>query len=189
MNTSSSNFARTFTLLALAAASLVWSGCATAGVSSASAPAAKVDYPAEAFNGLSPKPILMGAFEPLHRAEAYVKAHPGADYVVGSGDSMLPLYRDHTVLVIEKNQINELKRGMTVVFIGDNGFPVAHTLVRQTANGWVAIGLGNNENDHTLVRSSNYIGTVTQAFEPNENPMVAILHRNNSNVGAIASAD
>jgi hypothetical protein len=171
-----------FLTLTTLIATLGWSGSVSAQAGT------KADYPTEALNGMSPQPVLMGAFEPLHRAEAYVKAHPGSDYVVGSGDSMLPLYRDHTVLVIEPTPLSELKRGMTVVFVGDNGFPVAHTLVRQTRKGWVAMGLGNQEADDRLVRADNYIGTVIAAYEPNENPMVAIL-RKSPRTQAIASAN
>ena len=43
-------------------------------------------------------------------------------------DSMLPLYQDFlTVLVVQAMSMAELRRGMTVVFIGDQGRkPVAH---------------------------------------------------------------
>src|SRR5579859_4826157 len=56
--------------------------------------------------------------------ETFVAAHPGTDLVVGRGGSMLPLYRDHTVLVVETVDMAQLAPGMTVVFIGDTGAPV-----------------------------------------------------------------
>ena len=77
---------------------------------------------------------------------------------------MLPLYRDRTVLVVRKVATNDLQAGMTVVFIGDQGRLVAHTLLDPTPNGWVAIGVGNREPDHTRVRRTNLVGVVVKAY-------------------------
>jgi hypothetical protein len=55
---------------------------------------------------------------------------------------------------------------MTVVFIGDRGRPVAHTLIENTASGWRAIGLGNREPDRTRVRFGNLLGVVVRAYAP-----------------------
>jgi len=162
--------------------SLGWSGCAT------TQPVAVRRYPIESLNlDASPKPERVGPFEGLHRAAAYVAAHPGSDYMVGSGDSMLPLYKDHTVIITERQPMDSLKVGMTVVFIGESGMPVAHTLVEKTSRGWVTQGLGNTEPDRVMVRSGNYLGTVIRAFEPSENPMVAILRHRPT--GALASSE
>ena len=99
-------------------------------------------------------------------AEAYVACHPGCDAVVGSGDSMLPLYRDRTVLVVRTVEASELRRGMTAVFIGDQGRPVAHVLIEKTPRGWRAMGLGNREPDRTRVGYRNLIGVVVKAYAP-----------------------
>jgi hypothetical protein len=83
------------------------------------------------------------------------------------------------VLVLETMHVSAWRVGMTVVFIGDQGRPVAHTLVSKTSRGWIACGLGNSERDRTLVRASNYIGTVVRAFAPTQEsssvPLVAGL--------------
>ena len=100
-------------------------------------------------------------------AEAYVASHSGCDTLVGSGTSMMPLYRDRTVLVVQLMGMSELRRGMTVVFVGDQGRPVAHTLIERTPRGWMARGIGNPEPDRTPVQSGNYLGTVIKAFAPN----------------------
>lgn len=100
-------------------------------------------------------------------AESYAAAHPGCDVVVGSGDSMMPVYRDRTVLVVQAMPMAQLRKGMTVIFIGRLGQPVAHTLVEKTARGWVSMGLANGQPDATRVRAQNYIGTVIKAFAPN----------------------
>ena len=86
--------------------------------------------------------------------------------MVGRGNSMLPLYHDQTVLVVQSVSMPELQAGMTVVFIGDQGHPVAHTLLEKTPSGWWAIGMGNREADRTRVRFSNLIGVVVRAYAP-----------------------
>ena len=86
--------------------------------------------------------------------------------MIGSGGSMLPLYPDRTVLIVQRRPMSELREGMTVVFIGDRGRPVAHVLVSKTGRGWMARGLANDANDRSLVRLSNYLGTVVKAFTP-----------------------
>lgn len=117
-------------------------------------------------NALSPAPEAVALREAWRLAESCAAAHPRREIVVGRGDSMLPLYRDGTVLVLEAMDTSSWRAGMTVVFIGDRGRPVAHTLVRKTWRGWIAGGLANAERDRTLVRPENYLGTVVRAFAP-----------------------
>jgi hypothetical protein len=136
---------------------MVLGGCA-------SGPAAvAVAFPATT---LSPVPELVAPRDAWPLAEAYVREHPGSEVVVGSGNSMLPLYRDRTVLVLQPIAMGELQRTMTVVFVGDQGRPVAHVLTEKTARGWRAIGMGNHECDLTLVRYDNLIGVVVKAYAP-----------------------
>ena len=99
-------------------------------------------------------------------AESYAATIPAGDVMVGSGDSMMPLYPDRTVIVVQRMPMAELRSGMTVVFIGDRGLPVAHTLVNRTSRGWTVKGLANDYLDRTLVRSFNYLGTVVRAYLP-----------------------
>lgn len=100
-------------------------------------------------------------------AEAFAATHERCAVVVGSGDSMLPLYRDRTVLVLQTMEMSQLRCGMTVVFLGDRGRPVAHMLLEFTPRGWIAMGTGNLEPDSTPVRSRNYISTVVKTYAPN----------------------
>ena len=99
-------------------------------------------------------------------AEKFADANARCEVMLGRGDSMLPLYRDQTVLVVRSVPMGDLRQGMTVVFIGDHGRPVAHTLLEKTAAGWVAIGLGNREPDRTRVRFGNLLGVVVRAYAP-----------------------
>ena len=98
-------------------------------------------------------------------ANAYAGSREGAEVVLGLGDSMAPLYRNRTLLVIEKQPFETLAPGMTVVFIGDTGSQVAHSLIRRVPGGWEARGVGNNYRDNELVTPANFLGRVTQAIE------------------------
>ncbi len=115
---------------------------------------------------MSPRPERVAPREAWRLAESLAAGKRACEVMIGSGGSMLPLYPDRTVLVVERLPIAKLKRGMTVVFIGDSGRPVAHTLIEKTPRGWVAQGLANGERDRTLVRERNYLGAVVRAFTP-----------------------
>ncbi len=113
---------------------------------------------------LSPVAEPASPREALRLAEAYEAEHPGCETMMGTGDSMLPLYRDQTVLVVQPVAFADLRRSMTVVFVGDRGRPVAHVLTEKTPRGWRAIGLGNGEPDLTMVRYANLVGVVVKAY-------------------------
>lgn len=114
----------------------------------------------------SPRPECVAASDAWKLAEACAAGLVGGDVMLGQGDSMLPLYPDRTVIVVQRQEMSELRPGMTVVFIGDSGRPVAHTLVAKTSRGWTAKGVGNSYLDRTTVRVQNYVGTVVRAFMP-----------------------
>jgi hypothetical protein len=114
----------------------------------------------------SPRPEVIAARDAWRLAEALTAAKPDHEILLGRGGSMLPLYPDGTVLVVQRLPMAELRAGMTVVFIGDRGRPVAHALVEKTFFGWLAKGLNNAEADRTRVRTDNYLGTVVRAFTP-----------------------
>ena len=73
----------------------------------------------------------------LTKAQEYVREHPGSDFAIGSGDSMLPYYRDRTLVILERPAICDLKPGQMAVFMSSNGRPIAHVLLRRTAWGWM----------------------------------------------------
>ena len=142
-------------------AALWLGGCATANPVTVGATRAAATL-------ASPAVELVPAHEAWRLAEEFARTQPDAEAWVGSGDSMRPLYRDHTVLVVRRIAMSELHAGMTVLYLGDNGRPVAHTLMERTVRGWRVVGLGNAEPDETLVRYNNYIGTVIRAYWPAE---------------------
>lgn len=151
----------------VAVAGLGWSGCATQ---------TSARFSPQAVAAMSPAAEVVQPFDAMRFAKKYVVAHPGTEFLVGSGDSMLPLYKDHTVVVTQKIAVADLKAGMTAVYLGDSGRPVAHVLVRKTSEGWIAMGVGNLACDETLVTQDNLIGIVVRAFEPTSSPMIALLN-------------
>jgi hypothetical protein len=125
---------------------------------------------------MSPAVELVQPFEAMRLGNKYVVEHPGTDFLVGSGNSMLPLYKDHTVLVMQRIAMSELRVGMTAVYVGDSGWLVAHVLVNKTPDGWIAKGVGNAGCDPTLVTEGNLLGVVVKAFEPSSSLLAALLN-------------
>jgi len=147
---------------------VAWTGSACAAQASA-----KVSP--EAVAAFSPVPVVVRSFEAIHLGLAYAASHSGTRIFVGSGGSMLPLYRDQTVVVTQRISMADLRAGMTVAYVGESGRPVAHVLVKKTFGGWVAMGFGNKASDSALVTRDNLIGVVVKAFEPTNSPLVALL--------------
>lgn len=115
---------------------------------------------------LSPLPEPVAPREALRVAEDLLATYDDCEVMFGLGGSMLPLYPDRTILIVRRLPMSELRSGMTVVFVGDRGRPVAHTLQKRTLWGWKVKGLANAEADRTLVKDRNYLGTVIRAFTP-----------------------
>jgi hypothetical protein len=156
---------------AIALGALGCSGCATQAASR---------YSPESVAAMSPRAQDVGPFEAMRLATKYVADNPGTDFLVGSGDSMLPLYKDHTVVVMQRIAMSDLKAGMTAVYVGESGKPVAHVLVKRTSIGWLAMGVGNADCDVTPVTQSNLMGIVIKAYQPSGSPLVALLNESAS---------
>lgn len=84
--------------------------------------------------------------------------------LMGTGDSMRPIYGDNTVLVIAKIDYNLLKPGMQVAYVTQAGMRVLHVLVEKDARGWRVQGLNNEGVDRERVTSGNLIGVVYASF-------------------------
>jgi hypothetical protein len=165
-----SSISRWSALGLIALSGLGWSGCATQTA---------VRYSPAAVAAMSPAAEVVQPFEAIRLGKKYVVEHPGTDFLVGSGDSMMPLYRDHTVIVTQKIAVTDLRAGMTAVYIGDSGRPVAHVLVKNTSDGWIAMGVGNASCDSTQVTGANLLGIVVKAFQPSSSPLVALINESN----------
>lgn len=114
----------------------------------------------------SPKPEVAPVSQAWRLAEEYAASQQNAEAFFGCGNSMSPLYTNHTIIVVEKQSPECLESGMTVVFVNDLNHRVAHTLVKKTSTGWAVAGLSNGYLDSTVVTDKNYIGTITRAWTP-----------------------
>lgn len=134
-------------------------GALFAGCSSITRPA-----PAEIFAELAPAPAQVPTQLVLVAAESQAALHEGDFVLVGAGESMLPLYRQGTAVVVHPTSYFMLKRGMPVVYRNRQGTPVAHLLVERSERGWIARGINNPAADEDLVTANNLIGVVKAAF-------------------------
>jgi hypothetical protein len=159
-------FSRWSALGVIALCGLGWSGCATQTA---------LRYCPADVAAMSPAAAVVQPFDAMRFGKQYVTEHAGTEFLVGSGDSMLPLYRDHTVVVTRRVDFSELRSGMTAVYFGESGRPVAHVLVKKTFEGWIAMGVGNAKCDSTPVTKANLLGVVVKAFEPSKSPALALL--------------
>ena len=155
-----------FIFAALITGSLFTTGCSTTSVTA-------MDLPLQEIAKYSPRPTMVTPYEAIEGAQKYVREHPGADYSIGSGDSMLPLYQDQAVIVTERPSMVQLHLGQTVVFMGQNGVPVAHTLIKHTNEGWITMGLGNPVADEGFLTETAYMGVVVKAYQPTGSSILA----------------
>ncbi len=152
-------------ITALLLGSSIWSGCASLGD-------AKLSLASVA--ALSPAPVATTSAAGALDARQFVATHPGAEIALGTGDSMLPFYKNNTLLAVTKLPIAQLKPGMTVVFKSAEGWPVAHAVVEKTSDGWVTQGLHNAQADAMVMTEQNYVGVVARAYQLDVNPMFAL---------------
>lgn len=89
---------------------------------------------------------------------------PGRLPVVGTGKSMQPIYGDNTMLVINTIAYEDLRAGMTVVYMNRRGLRVAHQLVEKITGGWRVKSLNNERFDEELVTPENLVGVVYASF-------------------------
>lgn len=122
------------------------------------------------FTGKSPRPILLPEADAWQHAADLAGRTPGAFVLAGMGDSMLPLYRPGTVLVLQKTSFERLERGQTAVYRNSSDHTVAHVLVTRARDGWRITGLNTKQHDMEPVRPENFVGVVIAAFEPADAP-------------------
>jgi hypothetical protein len=99
------------------------------------------------------------------RAEAFAHTRKYAQVWRGLGLSMEPLIPPEAWIVTETLPYDTLERGQVVLFNRSLGRRVAHALVKKTSEGWITVGVNNQQiADHTRVTRRNYLGVVTAAF-------------------------
>lgn len=112
----------------------------------------------------TPATTIVSRGEQIRAAEAAAAAIPGAEAMWGVGESMEPLYSSRTAIVVAPIEFKQLKKGMTVVYQNSRGNMVAHSLTGDLPKGWVAQGVGNDEEDDELVTPGNLIGVIVGAY-------------------------
>ncbi|GAB5560214.1 MAG: hypothetical protein SynsKO_18610 [Synoicihabitans sp.] len=99
------------------------------------------------------------------RAEAYARERNYAQAWRGAGLSMEPLIPPDAWIVTETIPFEALEKGQVVLYLRSHGRRVAHALVRRTGQGWITVGINNEQiADDARVTRRNYIGVVTAAF-------------------------
>ncbi len=112
----------------------------------------------------TPESTLVPAGTQMKRAEAAASGIYGGMAFYGVGKSMEPLFASKTAIVVAPVNFKELKKGMTVVYMNSRGRMVAHSLKGDLPKGWIAQGVGNDEEDDDLVTRNNLIGVIVGAF-------------------------
>lgn len=97
-------------------------------------------------------------------AEALAALDPNRLTVIGSGESMRPVYGENTVLVLQKVAYGDLTEGMTVAYRNAAGRIVVHTLLAIEGDGWRVAGINNPNEDRGRVTRYNLIGAVYASF-------------------------
>lgn len=118
------------------------------------------------YTGESPRPQQVSEPEARARAAEVARQNPGTFVILGTGESMEPLYSPGTLLVLRQIPYAELKRGQTVLYRSQDRKIVAHVLVAKARDGWRVQGLNNRIHDMEPVQAGNLVGVVVAAFKP-----------------------
>ncbi len=135
-----------------------------AGAALAAQAGIKSDRTLAAIISHTPAPRLVAEGRQLKTAEAAAAAIPGAHAFWGIGRSMEPLYATNTAVVVTGIDYEQIKKGMTIVYLKSTGVRVAHTVVGETTGGYLVQGVNNDEEDAELITPDNLIGVVVQAY-------------------------
>lgn len=117
---------------------------------------------------VAPPSVVVTRSQAWKDAEALAALDPGRMTVIGSGDSMRPVYGENTVLVLQKVPFESLVVGMNVAYRNQSGRIVLHRLVERVRGDWRVVGLNNEIEDSERVRPDNLLGIVYAAFANDE---------------------
>ena len=123
------------------------------------------------FTGKSPRAVSLDETDAWQRASAFAEHAPNSFVLVGSGQSMQPLYVPGTILVLQQFPYELLERGQTVLYRNHARKIVAHVLVAKARDGWRVAGLNNRSHDMEPVQAENLVGVVIAAFQPLPGPI------------------
>ncbi len=152
---------RLFAALTLAVGALGFGGCTSLSV----------QRDLDSIVAMAPTPVMVKEGQELRAAESAAQQIEGAKAFRGIGESMEPLYVSGTAIVVLPCEFNQLRAGMTVVYVGHTGRGVAHVLINEMPKGWIAQGVNNRQEDEDLVTPANLVGVVTQAYASADTPL------------------
>jgi signal peptidase I len=112
----------------------------------------------------TPAPRLVTEGEQLKVAQKVAAEMTKARAFWGIGRSMEPLYATNTAVIVQEINYDDIKKGMTVVYMKSTGVRVCHSVVGETRGGLLVQGVNNDEEDAELVTPENFIGVIVQAF-------------------------
>jgi signal peptidase I len=112
----------------------------------------------------TPAAKLVAEGEQLKQAEKVAAQIKDATAFLGIGHSMEPLYAPNTAVVVAPINYDQIKKGMTVVYVKSNGRRVAHAVIGETRDGYLVQGLNNDEADTEVVNEQNLVGVIVQAY-------------------------
>ena len=123
------------------------------------------------YTGESPRPVVTELTAAWQQASDLAEHTSQAFVLVGSGQSMRPLYEPGTILVLRQIPYAQLKYGQTVLYRNRQGKVVAHVLVAHVLvargrDGWRVQGLNNRKHDMEPLRPENFVGVVIAAYQP-----------------------
>ena len=124
----------------------------------------KSDHVLAAIVARTPAPHLVAEGEQLKAAELAASQLMNAQAFWGIGRSMEPLYASNTAVIVQEIKYDDIKKGMTVVYLKSTGVRVCHSVVGETRGGFLVQGVNNDEEDAELVTEANFIGVIVQAF-------------------------
>ncbi|HEY4246598.1 MAG TPA: hypothetical protein VGM64_07060 [Lacunisphaera sp.] len=112
----------------------------------------------------TPAPHLVTEGEQMKKAEKTAAQIKNAVTLWGVGQSMEPLYAPNTAVVVAPIKYDDIKKGMTIVYVKRNGRRVAHSVIGETRDGYLVQGINNDEADAEAVNEGNLVGVVVQAY-------------------------
>lgn len=148
--------------LLITAACLLFAGCESTGAETTPTPPVATEL------GKSTPSANISRLQAWKDAELIASLGEGRLEVVGTGDSMAPVYGESTILVISRIAFEALQPGMTVAYANLRGRRVVHQLLVKDRRGWRIQGLNNATEDKERVTRENLIGVVyaSLAYDP-----------------------
>lgn len=105
----------------------------------------------------------------LAEANRLVEEHPQWHLYRGAGESMIPHYGSHSLLIVQKAPLHALRPGMIAVFEDSAGDRVGHLVAEVHEGGISTKGVRSYSTDPGKLTQSNFLGIVTAVMHTSRN--------------------